>query len=804
MERLLQDLQYALRGLRKSPGFTAVAVITLALGIGVNSSIFGIVNAVLLRPLPVEAPQELVDIYGYRSTSPGHETHSYPDYLDYRAQTETLSGLMGYVNFFANFTQGGNAELVVGEMVTDNYFQVLGVQPALGRAFLPEEYAAPGATPVAVLSHALWQTRFGADPDVVGRTFRMNGIVYTVVGVAPATFAGMFPALSAQMWIPTAMVAEVEPLGAQRGSLGAGPGQTRLDLRGGRWLWLRGRMQPGVTVEQVQAEFSGMTARLTAQYPQTNELERTTVLATNDVRINPDFDSTVAPAGMVLLGAVGLVLLVACANLANMMLARSASRRRELAVRLALGASRGRLIRQLLTESLVVALAGGAVAFAVSAWLAGLIARIQPPLPIDIGLRIAPDWRVLVFTLLAAVLTGILFGLVPALRASKPELVPALKDSGDGATGRARRIELRDALVVGQVALSLVLLVGGALLVRSLSVAQRVDLGYDVDRIAQLSLAMEMNGYDGERGGAFLENGRLRLAALPEVEAVGLTSRLPLSLNNNGFGVFIDGHQSSGADRPYGLDGASVDEGYFAALDLRIVRGRALERADREESRRVAVITEEMAQRFWPDQDALGREFRTSWEGQPWQIVGIVENYKVDTPGEAPKPYIHIPLSMQSGFGIYLVRTSTSARSVLPALERELRALDPEMVFLDTGDLRAAADVRLFPIRAGAWLIGAFGLLALVLAAVGLYGVIGYAVSRRIREIGIRKALGAEPGSVVGMVLRQGMTRVALGGGIGVVLAVLGARALSSVLYVGSFDLVSFALAMAVLALVAL
>jgi predicted permease len=576
MEDLLRDLRYAIRALSNSPGFTFVAILTLALGIGVNSTIFSLVNAILLKPLPVEAPEELVDIYGHTETSSSHDTSSYPNYLDYRQQSETLSGIMGYTNFFANLSIQGSSELVVGELVTDNYFSVLGVQPALGRAFSPDEFAAPGAAPVAILSHPFWQTRFAGDPGVLGQTLRMNGIVYTVIGVAPKSFGGMFPAVTAQMWVPVAMVEEVEPLGNQRNS-GRSPGDTRLERRGQHWLWLKGRMNPGVAVEEVRTELDGIAARLSQQYPETNALERLTLLRTNDVAVNPDFDRTLMPAGMVLLGAVGLVLLVACANLANMLLARAATRRRELAIRLAIGANRGQVIRQLFTESMALALAGGTVALLLAFWLARLIARFQPPLPIELGLDITPDWRVLLFTLAAAALTGIVFGLIPALRASRPDLVPALKDTGEGPSRRGRRVELRDALVVVQVAVSLVLLVAGSLMVRSLGAAQRVDLGYDLDRTAYLGLAMEMNGYDSEQAGIFYESGRLRLDALPEVESVGLTSRVPLSLNNNGFGVFIDGHQSSGSDRPYVMDGASVDENYFEALALTVVAGRGIE-----------------------------------------------------------------------------------------------------------------------------------------------------------------------------------------------------------------------------------
>ena len=802
METLTQDLRYAARGLRKAPAFTLVALLTLALGIGVNSSIFSVVNAILFRPLPVERPDELVDIYGRPSTSSEHSTHSYPNYLTYRSETSTLSDLVGHANFFANLSIAGSSDIVVGELVTDNYFRVLGVRPAIGRTFAADESSAIDGSAYAVISDRFWRTRFAGTQDIIGKTFRMNGTVYSVVGVAPPEFRGMIPAVTAQMWIPAAMAEKVEPFGNQRTS-GRSTGNTRFERRGQHWMWLTGRMKPGVTPAQVRAEFDGLVRRLGVEFPETMAKERIAVVPTRDVRINPDIDSTIAPAGLFMVAAVGLVLVVACANLANLMLARAAGRRREIAVRAALGAERSRLLRQLLTESLLLALMGGAVALPIAAGLTTLIGRVRPPLPVDVGLAVSPDWRVLVFTLLVAVATGVVFGLIPALRASRPDLVPALKDAS--ASGKRRRFELRDTLVVVQIAVSLVLIVGGALMVRSLSAAGRVPLGYDGDRTAYLSLALEMNGYDRERGGRFLEEGLRRIASLPQVEAVGLTSRLPLSLNNNGFSLFITGHETAD-NRPIAVDGAFVDERYFGALELRVLAGRGIEPADRDERRRVAVISSAMAQRYWPGQPeaALSREFRTREGGEPYRVIGVVEDYKVDTPGERPKAYIHLPLSREETFGNYVVRTSVAASGMVPVLQRELRALDPELVFLDEGTVRDLADVRLFPVRAAAWLIGAFGALALAVAAVGLYGVIGYSVSRQVREIGIRKALGARPGQLLGMVLGEGMILVAIGGVIGVVLAAAAARVLSSVLFVGPFDVVSFAIAFGVLAFVAL
>lgn len=802
METLIQDVRYALRGLRRSPAFTLVALLTLALGIGVNASIFSVVNAILFRPLPVERPAELVDIYGHAATSNTHDTHSYPNYLDYRANTKTLSGLTAYSNFFANLSIQGSSEIVIGELVTDNYFSTLGVRPILGRAFVPDEYVAPGASPVAVISYRFWQSRFAGDTRVLGRTFRLNGITYSIVGVAPADFGGMVPAATAQMWIPTAMVEHVEPMGNQRTS-GKSPEPTRLEQRGRHWMWMKGRLRPGADVAQVRAEFDGMARQLAATYPATNAQERISVVPSTDVRINPDVDGVLLGAGLVMVAAVGLVLIVACANLANLTLARAAGRRREVAVRLALGAARGRMVRQLLTESVVLALAGGAIALPLAAGLARWIANVEYPLPIDIGLEIAPDWRVLVYTFAAAVLTGAVFGLIPALQASRPDLVPALKQAGSW-SARRRKVELRDALVVVQMAVSLVLVVVGALLVRSLNVASKVDLGFDGEHAAVLAMALEMNGYNRERGGQFFETARQRLEGLPQVRSVSLTTRSPLALNNNTYSVFIDGHQRSAEDKPFHTEGAYVDQWYAETLGLQILSGRFLETADRIEGRRVAVITKAMAQKYWPGVDAVGKEFRTRWGDAPWVIVGVVADYKTVTPGESPRPYIHLPFGTKESYAEVVVRTTPPAHGLVQPLERELRALDPNLVFLKTGTLREAADVRIFPVKAGAVLIGAFGLLALVVAAVGLYGVIAYSVSRRVREIGIRKALGARSGMLVGMVLGEGMRLVAIGGVVGAVLAALGARVLSSALFVQPFDAASFGLAFGVLASVAL
>ncbi len=804
METLLQDVRYAARGLRHAPGFTAVAAITLMLGIGVTTTIFSIVNTVLLRPLPVDEPSRIIAVYGTKTNgSGGFDSSSFPDYVDLRQQTETLSGLIAYTNFFANLVLDGRSEIVVGELVSDNYFEVLGVQPAIGRGFTAEEFAAEGSNPVAVISDYMWRNRFAADPAILGEPVRLNGTTYTIVGVTDSGFGGMFPAVTAQLWIPLTMVEEVEPLG----NINTSPsptGDTRLTRRGHRFLWMRGRLDEGVELDRASAELTGIMARLAEEHPISNELQTVSVVSANDVRFNPDVDGAVTPVGSLILAVVGLVLLVACANIANMLLARASARRKEVAIRLAMGAGRGRLVRQLLTESLLLSLLGGGLGLTLAVWMTGVLGSIDLGIPIDVAADFAIDRNVLLFTIAVSIGTGLVFGLAPALRASRPNLVPALKSAGAGAEHGRTRLELRDALVVVQVAVSVVLLIGGALLSRSLVNAQRMDIGFDVDRVGFMSTALEMVGYDQERAKPFVDTARLRLASEPGVESVTVTTRVPQSMNNNGFGLFID--QASANDRPYAVDGTYVDEHYFETFEVAVVAGRAIDEADISNDRRVVVVTEAMAQRFWPGETAVGKQFRHSFDGPNYEIVGVVEDYRVNTPGEEPTPYLHLPLpSTGTLFANFIVRTQTPIAGEIRRLEQVVSGLDPEIVFMQSGPMRDLMDVRLLPIRMGARFVGAFGLLTLALAALGLYGVIGYSVSRRTREIGIRVALGAESGRVLSLVVRQGMSLVLIGAGVGAAIAALAARLLSSVLYdVSPLDAIAFGGAIGALLLISM
>ncbi len=599
------------------------------------------------------------------------------------------------------------------------------------------------------------------------------------------------------------MVEAVEPLGNTTVSPSA-TGSAWLDRRGRHFLWMRGRLMDGFDTEQARAELTGIMHRLAEEHPISNGLQTVNVIHGSNVRFNPDIDGTVAPAGALILAVVGMVLLVACANIANMLLARASARRKEVAIRLAMGAGRWRLIRQLLTESLLLSLSGGALGLMLATWLTGLLGHIDLGLPVDVRADFAIDRAVLLFTLGISAATGVVFGLVPALRASRPDLVPALKtaDAGPG-TGR-KRLELRDALVVAQVAVSVVLLIGAALLVRSFFNAQRTDVGFDVDRIGIMTTALEMVGYDRVSGKAFVDTARLRLESTPGVRSVTVTSRAPQSVNNNGFGLFID--QTSATDRPYAIDGAYIDEHYFEALEVPIVAGRGIEGADVSEDRRVVVVNEAMAERFWPGESVVGKQFRQSFDGTAYEIIGVVRNYKVNTPGEQPTPYLHFPQpSSGSLYANFLVRTETPVAPQMRQLEQVLTDLDPEIVFMSSGPMRDLMDIRLLPIRMGVWFIGTFGLLAMALAAVGLYGVIGYSVSRRTREIGIRVALGAESQRVLRLVVRQGMSLVIVGAMLGGLLGAAAGRLLANVLYgISPLDPIAFGGAIGLLLLISM
>lgn len=776
LEDLLRDLGYALRVARRSPGFTAAAVVSLAIPIGFNTAAFTTVDSLLFRPLPVSRPAELVDVY---TSDPGVErysTTSYPDYLDLRAENEVFTGMAAHTSMVAAVRVDEDVDLVMGETVTGNYFRLLGVRPVLGRLLAPEDDR-PGAARVAVISDRLWERAFGRDPGVLGRSLRIQSQPYLVVGVAPSGFAGMVPVMDADLWTPMTWVGDVVTVGIR--SFVDSPGGTPLERRGDRWLFVKGRLREGVTPAQAAASLDVIMANLAAAWPDSNEDRQVSLTLTDDVRLPPQVADAVDVLLFGLILVVGIILLVACANVMGMLLARAVARRREIGVRLAVGAGRGRLVRQLLTESLLLSSLGAGAGLAL-AW--GLLRALSaaPPLldTIPLNFDFVPGARAFVFTAALAAGVGVLAGLVPALSATRPNLVRDLNGAVAVARVGGRRWVLRDALVAAQLAATVPLLVLAGLLAREAVGAVGVSPGFDADRVATVRLGLDVIGYQRDRVEPFLRDALERVRSMPGVEAASLASSVPLDILSNTQNVLVRGVHGPD-DRGTSVDTVDVSADYFDTLGVALLQGRSFTTADTRESPRVAVVSEAMARRFWPAGTAVGRRFRLSeWGGREYEVVGVSADYEVNSPGEDAAPYLHLAASQGLLVrGVLLARTGGDAAALSADIRRELRRMEPDVFFPRQGDtLRETAAVRLRPTRAAASVVIASGVVALALGAIGLYGVVAYLVMQRRREFAIRAALGARSGALLRLVLATGGWVVAFGVGSGAALAFVATR----------------------------
>ena len=785
LDDLRQDVALALRLIRKHPALSAVAVVSLAIGIGLNTALFALLDATLLRRLPVDRPEQLVDVY--TSGVDGFAWHgsSYPDYLDLRRGARTLAGLVGYAPVIGAVRTGDRTRGVSGEAVTGNYFQVLGVRPAHGRALVPDDDR-PGSVPAVVISSGLWIDLFDGDPGALGRPLSIGGRSYAIVGVAPEGFGGLTPPiLTPAFWMPMTWVDDVQPMVIQDGS--TAPGATPLESRGLRWMLVKGRLRDGETAEAAADDLNAMMQALEAAYPDSNDGRRVAVIPTGDVATHPMFEDRLRAGAASLLALIGLVLLIACANVAGLLLARATARRREIGLRLAVGASRGRLLRQLLVESLALAMlgVGGGI---VLAWgvLEGLGA-VRVPLLVPLALDLSLNGRALALSVVLALAAGVGAGLMPAWVGTRSSVVGELAGRGPAWSIGDRRWSLGRALVTLQIAVCLVLLVMSGLLTRNLLVTSRIEPGFPAGEIASVTVALGLAGYDEDEAERFFERAREIVRDLPGVQAVSSAGRSPLSIgfNRNRIGP------ADGRVPALPVETVSVADGYFDALGLPILEGRPFDDAvDVPGSLLVAIVNEALAQRFWPNRSAVGRRIRPGGadSSQPaFEIVGVVRDYKVRFLHEPQTPYLHLPASQHRPYlmpaPVLLARTERDAGALGAAVQRELREIDPDVVFLEGLTLRDNVTSQLVAARLLAAMLGVAGLVAVWLAAIGLYAVISHAIVRRTQEIGIRMALGATRRDVLGLVVREGAVVMAIGAAFGSALAFAAARVTAGVLF---------------------
>ncbi len=768
VENFARDLRYAIHMLRRTPLFSAAAIITLALGIGANTFIFTFIENVLLRSLPVFDPQQLFSLnWGSNSNM------SYPDYVTFREQNSVFSQLaasrMNNVNL--NLRPRENF-LVWGYEATGNYFQMLGIQPQLGRFFTPAEDDVPGTHPVLVISDRFWRSHFAADPHVLGRMMKLNGYPFTIIGVASSTFTGTELIFAGDFWVPMSMEREIEP------------GNDWYHSRNAQNIWSMGRLKEGVSTAQAEANLNQIAQQIARTFPDATDPKARFHLSRPGL-IGETLRKPITSFGMVLAGLAALVLLLACVNLAGLLLARAADRHREIGIRLALGAGKFRLLRQFLTESLLLSAIGGTLGFLLAAGACRLFSSWHPDLGIPIDPVLQPNGTVLCFTLVVALAATLIFGLAPALQSLRADIVPSLKS--EPISVRLRRFSPRDVLVVGQIALSLVLVICSALVVRSLQHVLSLNLGYNPDHAVSVSFDLRLKDYTPEKSRRFCATLLQKTAAIPGFEAVGITSNMPLRVDHGNNNII------SRADRPVPKNSEmrvatlySISPGYLRAMGTRLLSGRDIGIQDRSDTLPIAIVNEALAHLLFGDENPLGKHLRLSTDpaDKGYQIVGMVKTGKYESLGEDPRPAVFRPIAQTSvDWTTLIARSSLPAQTATELLRKTVLDLNPELTLSHTGSLQSQLALPLFPARMAALVLGLFGALAAVLAAAGLLALMAYAVARRTREIGIRIALGAQTSQILSAVFRRTLVLCAIGLSVGVIITLITGQLLTAVLY---------------------
>ncbi len=761
----------------KSPGFSIVAFLAIALGLGVNTTIFGIVNTLLLRPLPVGHVDELVQVYTTDSHFTGKQSNSYLNFEDYAKQNTVFTGMSAYRFAVMGMTRGGETSNIFGQLVSGNYFDLLQIHPVLGRGFLPEEDTTPNGHPVVVLGHRFWK-KLGGDPGIIGSPITLNGRQFTVIGVAPADFTGMDVGVAPDMWVPMSMHGWALP-----------GGELWFEKRRALSISTIARLKPGVSLSQAEAQMKAVAQQLEQAYPDVNK-ERSIALVPAEIAKaqgigGPNNENGATNISLLLLVAAGSILLIACANVANLLLARATTRQREMAVRLALGAGRGRIIRQLLTESLVLALLGGIGGIMLAYWLGDVLLALLPPTPVPLAFNPQPDGRVLLFALALTILSGLLFGLAPALQTARWDLTQGLRERAASAGGGISRWNLRNLLVVAQIAVSLLLLIGSGLFLKAFHQAQAINPGFRMENLAVLTMDPNLAGYDKERGHQVALSVLEKMRRDSRIASVDLGQWVPLGFGGEGRTIVIEGRGENDEHNRKIADVSPITPGYFETMGIPLLRGRGLTEHDCEKNAaHVAVVDETMVRQFWPNEDPIGRRFRFFVNNESFEVVGVTRNVKATTLGETPTPMVYFPLTELPDGGITLfMHTQGTPGPILKEARRIVRETDVHIPITYEKTVRDHMAFALWPSWMGAVMLGSLGLLALLLASIGVYGVMAYSVSQRTRELGIRMALGAQTRQVLQLVLRQGMTLAGIGLILGLFAAFGSTRLVGALLY---------------------